>query len=61
MVTITKYEQEQDESGQEYLMVFVWIGLVGNWPLIVVEYLEGVHEDSFDYAYLPAGICNVAA
>lgn len=42
-------------------MVLFWTGRVSNWPLIVVEYLESVHEDSFDHAYLPAGICNVAA
>lgn len=48
-------------TGKNTLTVFFWSGRVSKRLLIVVEYLEGVHENSFDHAYLPAGICNVAA
>lgn len=47
-------------TGKNTLTVFFWSGRVSKRLLIVVEYLEGVHENSFDHAYLPAGICNVA-
>lgn len=54
-----KNKAKHQAGKRENLFKVVWF--MQDLDLVVVEDLECVDEDGLDHAYLPAGVCDVAA